>query len=117
MDVLEVVDFAGVEEDGLEGGAFDADVPGAEGGFEGTFAAEDAALETVFVTVLEEVPLMAAVVLVVVTSSLLFAAMSEPAIFMSLSGVGLTGTATQEATNTGMASKIGIGGAGGRATG
>lgn len=110
-------DFAGVEEDGLEGGAFDADVPGAEGGFEGTFATEDAALETVFVTVLEDVPLMAAVVLVVVTNCLPLAAVSEPATVMSLSGAVLTGTATQGATNTGMASKIGIRGAGERAAG
>lgn len=117
MDVLEAVDFAGAEEAGLEGGAFAAEEAGAEAAFEGAFAAEDAALETLFVTVLEEVPLTAAVVLVVVTNSLPFAAVSEPATFMSLSGADLTGTATQGATNMGMASKIGIGGGGEGATG
>jgi len=120
LDVLEVVDFAGAEEGGLEGGAFAAEevLEGAlEGALEGGLAAEEAALETVFVTVLEEVPLIAAVVLVVVTNSLPFAAAEEPATAMFLSGAGLTGTATQGATNTGMASKIGIGGGGGGATG
>lgn len=123
LDALEVVDFAGAEEAGLEGGAFAvADKTGAESAFEGALAAaaadDDAALETVFVTVLEDdVPLMAAVVLVVVTSSLPFAAVSEPATFMSLSGAGLTGTATQGPTNMGMASRIGIGGGGDGATG
>ena len=120
LDVLEVVDFAGAEEGGLEGGAFAAEevLEGAlEGALEGGLAAEEAALETVFVTVLEEVPLIAAVVLVVVTNSLPFAAAEEPATAMFLSGPGLTGTATQGATNTGMASKIGIGGGGRGATG
>lgn len=117
LDPLEAVDFAGAEETGLEGGAFAAEDAGADAAFEGAFAAENAALETVFVTVLEEVPSMAAVVLVVVTNSLPFAAVSEPETFMSLSGSGLTGTATQGATNIGMASKIGIGRGGEGATG
>lgn len=117
LEPLEAVDFAGAEEAGLEGGAFAAKDAGAEAALEGALAAEDAALETVFVTVLEEEPLMAAVVLVVVTNSLPFAAVSEPATFMLLNGTGLVGTATQGATNIGMASKIGIGGGGEEATG
>lgn len=117
LDALDAVDFAGAEEAGLEGGAFDVEDAAPEPALEGALAAEDAALETVFVTVLEEVPLMAAVVLVVVTNSLPFAEVSEPATFMSLSSAGLTGTATQGATNTGMASNVGIGGGGEGATG
>lgn len=113
LDVLEVVDFAAAEEAGLEGGAFVAE----DGGVEGGLAAEDAALEAVFVTVLDEVPLMALVVLVVVTSSLPFAAVSEPATAIPLSGEALAGTATQGATKMGMASRTGIGGGGGGATG
>lgn len=121
---LEAVDLAGAEEAGLEGhladeGAFDGAFEGTlDGAFEGALAAEEAGLAGVFVTVLVEVPLMAVVVFVV-TNSLPFAAVSEPATVMPLSGQkGLTGTAMHGvATKTGIAKSIGVGGGGGAGMG
>lgn len=127
-DFLEAVDLAGAEEAGLQGhladegafdGAFEGTLDGAlDGAFEGALAAEEAGLEGIFVTVLVEVPLMAVVVFVV-TNSLPFAAVSEPATVMPLSGQkGLTGTAMHGvATKTGIAKSIGVGGGGGAGMG
>lgn len=122
-DFLDVVDLAGAEEAGLDGhltdeGAFDGAFDGAfEGALEGALAAEEAGLAGVLVTVLEEVPLMAVVVFVV-TSSLPFAAISEPATVIPLSGqTGLTGKAMHGVeTKIGMAKNIGVGGGGGAGT-
>jgi hypothetical protein len=122
----EVVEFAAAEA-GLEGGlavegalaeeaaledAFEGALEGAlEGTFDGAFAAE-----ALFVTVFVEVPLMA--VFVSTTNiSLPLAAVSEPATCTSFRGTGAALTATQGVTKIGMASKTGIGGGGGGATG
>jgi hypothetical protein len=66
--VEEVIDFAGTEEAGLDGGLTE------EGALEGAFAASEAGL-ALLVTVLVEVPLMAVIVFVI-TISLLFAVVS-----------------------------------------
>jgi hypothetical protein len=129
----EVVEFAAAEA-GLEGGlavegalAEEAALEDAfEGALEGAFAAEEGALEgtfdgafaaeALFVTVFVEVPLMA--VFVSTTNiSLPLAAVSEPATCTSFRGTGAALTATQGVTKIGMASKTGIGGGGGGATG